>query len=269
MKVFVSYSRFDYAAVSSLATDLSRATVDAWADRQLGGDDAWWSSVLDRIRATQVFILAMSDNSIASEVCRLQFRYAKALDLPIVPVQIGETARYSVDAVLSLSPIDFRNPTPATAFSLMGALLAGAAKQPELPDPLPEPPPSPYEFLKTVGDWISDSSELGAAAQREIVSQFRNALRDAEAPTVIAVIQGHLLELRKRPDITLAIANEIDALLLAVSATGLRVADHEHPPQGIMYIPPDPPAWVPPRPVAPAPPVFQAPRPSHPGPPTF
>jgi hypothetical protein len=213
MKVFVSYSRHDDAAVRALVTDLGRATVRPWLDQELGGGDEWWSAILDHIRKAEVFILAVSERSLASELCRIQFKYAKALGVPIVAVQLGDVVSYSVESVLGTSTIEYRMPTPTSAFMLMGALLEGAAKRGNLPDPLPEPPGLPYEFLKTVGPQIHDPAELGAGAQAEIFAELRDALRDAEAPSIVAVAREQLLALRTRPDLIHAIANDIDVIL--------------------------------------------------------
>jgi TIR domain len=213
MKVFLSYSRHDDVAVKSLVTDLGRATVRPWLDQELGGGDEWWTAILDHIRKAEVFILAVSDRSLGSELCRIQFRYAKALAVPIVAIQVGEVVSYSIESILGKSSIDYRMPTPTAAFALMGALIEGAANRSDLPDPLPEPPTLPYEFLKTAGPQIHDPAELGATAQAEIFAELRDALRDAEAPSIVAVAREQLLALRNRPDITMAVANDIDVIL--------------------------------------------------------
>jgi nucleotide-binding universal stress UspA family protein len=232
MKVFVSYSRHDDAAVKSLVTDLGRAAVRPWLDQELGGGDEWWTAILDHIRKAQVFILAVSERSLGSELCRIQFRYAKGLGVPIVAIQVGEVVSYSIESILGTSSIDYRMPTPAGAFTLMGALLDGAAKRGDLPDPLPEPPVLPYEFLKTAGPQIHDPAELGAAAQADIFAELRDALRDAEAPSIVAVAREQLLALRNRPDIILSIANDIDAILHEDGMT-----------RGPISQPMGPPAW--------------------------
>jgi nucleotide-binding universal stress UspA family protein len=232
MKVFVSYSRHDDSAVRALVTDLGRANVRPWLDQELGGGDEWWTAILDHIRKAEVVVLAVSEYSLSSELCRIQFRYAKALGVPIVAVQIGEVVSYSVESVLGTAPVDYRVPTAAAAFTLMGALLDGAEQRGGLPDPPPEPPTLPYEFLKSAGPQIHDPAELGAAAQAEIFEQLRDALRDAEAPSIVAVAREQLLALRNRPDIILAIANDIDVILREDGMT-----------RGPMSQPVAPPAW--------------------------
>ena len=143
MKVFISYSRDDEGAVRSLVGDLQRAPVQVWLDEELGGGDAWWTAILNEIRECTVFLFALSDNSLHSKPCRAERGYAQALGLPILPVQVGEISSFRADPIFSRQLIDYRKPTSATGFALMGALNEHAAHRTDLPDPLPDAPPIP------------------------------------------------------------------------------------------------------------------------------
>ena len=92
MKVFISYSRRDEAAVRSLVADLVTADVDVWLEEELSGGGVWWAAILEQIRACTVFVVALSDEALDSRRCRVQLEYAELLGLPIVAVQIGEVA---------------------------------------------------------------------------------------------------------------------------------------------------------------------------------
>ena len=87
MKVFISYSRHDERAVTSLVGDLQRARVEVWLDEQLGGGESWWTAILEEIRGCAVFLFALSDRSLFSKPCRAELGYAQDLGLPILPVQ--------------------------------------------------------------------------------------------------------------------------------------------------------------------------------------
>ena len=89
MRVFVSYSRKDATAAGQLVADLEKASLSAWHDHELHGGDPWWQDILQHIRNCDVFVLALSDNVLASKPCMAELGYARALGLPIVPVQIG------------------------------------------------------------------------------------------------------------------------------------------------------------------------------------
>lgn len=213
MKVFISYSRHDEAAVRALAGDLERARVQVWLDEDLGGGDAWWSTIIGEILDCSVFIFALSDQSIYSKPCRAELGYAQLLGLPILPVQIGELTSYRIDPIFNVQMVDYRTPTAATGFALMGALHGHAAHRGALPDPVPEPPPIPYEYLQRIGTSIHGNDELPPSVQRQILSELRGALDDEDEASVLGDVRHLLLALRRRPDVTYPIASEIDATL--------------------------------------------------------
>ena len=213
MKVFISYSRHDAGAVRSMVSDLQRARVQVWLDDELGGGDAWWSAILEQIRGCAVFLFALSDNSLYSKPCRAELGYAQELGLPILPVQIGEVSSYRADPIFSRQLIDYRKPAAATGFALMGALHEQAARRTDLPDPLPEGPPVPYEYLQRLGASIHDAAVLAPSVQAQMLFELRNALTEEDDPTVLDDIRKLLGVLRRRTDVTYPVASEIDTIL--------------------------------------------------------
>jgi len=215
MKVFISYSRHDDAAVRSLAEDLGqRARVQVWLDEQLGGGDAWWTAILNEIRECSVFVFALSDKSLYSKPCKAELGYAKALGVPILPVQIGEVKSFHIDPIFTVQLVDYRNPTINSAFDLVSSLHARATQHSGLPDPLPEPPPIPYEYLHRLGASIYDTATmLPPPVQAQMLFELRNALHDEDDPTVLDDIRNLLRALRQRTDVTYAIGSEIDTIL--------------------------------------------------------
>jgi serine/threonine kinase PknH len=99
MGVFVSYSSRDKDAVKSLTQDLQDADEQVWMDQRLAGGEAWWRAILEQIRGCEVFIFALSQNSIESKPCQAELQYAQAHGLPVLPVQVG-----LVDS-MSLNPL--------------------------------------------------------------------------------------------------------------------------------------------------------------------
>ena len=209
-----------------MVSDLQRARVQVWLDDELGGGDAWWSEILEQIRGCTVFLFALSDNSLHSKPCRAELGYAQELGLPILPVQIGELSSYRVDPIFSRQLIDYRKPTSA-GFELMGALHEQAARRSDLPDPLPEGPPIPYEYLQRLGASIHDAAVLAPSVQAQMLFELRNALTEEDDSTVVDDIRTLLGVLRRRTDVTYAIASEIDTIL------GKDVADLRHTPAGL------------------------------------
>ncbi len=213
MKVFISYSRHDEGAVRSMVSDLHRARVEVWLDDNLGGGDAWWSEILEQIRGCTVFLFAASDNSLHSKPCKAELGYAQALGLPMLPVQIGEISSYRAHSIFSKQLIDYREPAAATGFALMGALHEQGAHRGDLPDPLPEGPAIPYEYLQRLGESIHDAAVLTPSVQAQMLFELRNALTEEDDSTVLEDIRTLLGVLRRRSDVTYPVATEIDTIL--------------------------------------------------------
>jgi hypothetical protein len=77
MGLFISYSSQDKGAIEPLRSALNRAHQQVWMDEELGGGEAWWRTILEQIRSCEVFIVALSDNSLASKPCQAEVRYAR------------------------------------------------------------------------------------------------------------------------------------------------------------------------------------------------
>ena len=108
MAFFISYSRHDDAAVRVLIADLERTHRDTWLDQQLGGGEEWWQEILDQIRRSEVFVLALSDHSLTSRPCRAELDYAMALGIPVLPVQVGEIGSLRTLPIAERQVVDFR-----------------------------------------------------------------------------------------------------------------------------------------------------------------
>src|SRR5689334_8371682 len=178
MKVFVSYSRHNEAAVIALARDLESAGQQVWFDKDLHGGTAWWMTILEQIRACTVFVFALSDKSLASKPCQAELRYAQDLKLPILPVVIGEVPSYREDPVFPMQLIDCRDSPRARGHALMSARHERAGQRGELPDPWPTAPPIPYEYLQRIGGRIRRADEIPPLEQTRILLDLRTSLDD-------------------------------------------------------------------------------------------
>jgi outer membrane protein assembly factor BamB len=227
MKVFISYSRQDESAVTSTVEDLERAHIDVWLDDELRGGEAWWTQILSQIRDCTVFLFAVSDKSLYSQPCRAELGYGRALGLPILPVVVGEVSSYRADPIFSTQLIDYRNPTAATGLALMGALNEHATHRTDLPDPLPEAPPIPYEYLQRVGAQIHNPAMLAPPVQAQLLFELRNALHEEDDPTVVDDICKLLRARRRRTDVTYPVATEIDSMLGDVAPDSGQPRDSE------------------------------------------
>jgi hypothetical protein len=213
MTIFISYSSRDADAVRTFTQHLEQAGHQVWLDQDLHGGDAWWAAILGQIRECEIFILALSQNSLDSQPCRAEVAYATSLGVPILPVQIGEVDSYRIDPIFVKQSIDYRNPTVTTGFALTNAMRDSAALRGPLPNPLPDPPPIPYEYLLRLGETIRGSAPVPHHEQSGLLQQLRQALRDESEESVRADIRSLLHALRNRPEATHVTVTAIDETL--------------------------------------------------------
>lgn len=223
MGLFISYSSQDKGAIEPLRNALRRAHQQVWMDEELGGGEAWWRTILEQIRSCEVFIVAMSNNSIASKPCQAELRYAQALHRPIVPVQIGPVTNLRVTPLAETQIIDFRNPTADAGIQLIGAVQIQRAQLQPLPSDLPDEPPVPFAYLMRLAHNIAEP-QLSARQQADLVSELKSGLEeDGDDPAARSDIKQLLCMLRDRPDVAWRVRTDIETLLASVDAESLTV----------------------------------------------
>jgi hypothetical protein len=212
MRLFVSYSRKDEAKVHDLVADLERTPASVWHDRELRGGDPWWQDILRRIRECDVFLFALSDNSLASKPCLAELSYARKLGVPILPVQIAHVGKLRLTPVADIQVIDYRDRSLITGMALLDAVQESARQRGPLPEPLPEVPPVPFEYLFRLGSAIG-AAQLAPDQQGDFIRQLRECLETEEDEAAREDARELLRALRRRPDITLRNARAVDELL--------------------------------------------------------
>ena len=217
ISVFLSYSRKDEAAARQLESDLERGRATVWRDAELRGGDPWWQKILEQIRACDVFVLALSNNGLASKPCRAELAYARDLGLPVLPVQIGPVDSLRTAAVGELQVLDYRQQSAASGIALLSELEAAARRKGPPPDPLPLAPPVPFAYLLRLGTAI-EQEQLTPTEQNDLVGQLRTCLETEDDEGVKEDARDLLRALRRRSDVTYKHAGEIDALLAGSTA---------------------------------------------------
>jgi len=94
MRFFISYSRSLRKKVEAVVDLLRAAGHEVWWDADIPPSADWWSTILDEIETCQVMIFMVSEKSVASPYCMDEFRYADALNRPVLPVIIDDLSRY-------------------------------------------------------------------------------------------------------------------------------------------------------------------------------
>lgn len=227
--LFVSHASQDRSVLEGLLVLLRRTRQGVWLDDELGGGEAWWQAILEKIRECDIFVVALSNNSLTSKPCRTELQYAQALRRPVLPVQIGPVDSLRVTPLAATQVIDYRNPTPDTDIRLIAALQNRKSQIGPLPSPLPEEPDVPFAYLMRLAGVLA-SPELSHHEQAGLVSELRNKIEeDSRDLTAHRDIVRLLYLLRDRPDVTWRTRSEVDVLLstcdanLSTPAGGLTV----------------------------------------------
>src|SRR3954449_8883372 len=226
MWLFASYARKDETAVEELIADLERAHLSVWHDQEIRGGYPWWQDILLRIRQCDVFLFALSKNSLASKPCLAELSYARTLGLPILPVLIGPVGNLRLTPVADIQVIDYRERTPAKGMAMLDAIHEAVTERRSLPAPLPEPPPVPYEYLLRLGSAIG-AAQLTPDQQGDFIRQLREVLETEEDEAVRDDARELLRALRRRPDVTYRNAAAVDQLLAELAALEARGVDVE------------------------------------------
>ena len=212
MKVFITYSRSDQEQVSSFVRDLEELNHDVWFDQDLSGGQSWWDNILSKIRDCELYIFAITQESIDSTACKREMKYAESLrrnSLPVLfsnKVSMAMAPRY----ISQMQFINYTNPGDKTAlFALLKAINNLPPVQ-SLPDPLPTPPDVPISYLDTVKEKI-EAPSLDKRDQTELLGDLKQRLNDPDTKREDVI---HLLKkLRRHDDLLASIGTEIDVIL--------------------------------------------------------
>jgi hypothetical protein len=222
MTIFVSYSRANEDAVKTLARAFEEARREVWLDRELDGGDVWWATILENIRKCSVFVLALSDDSLASKACMAEYGYAEALDRPIVPVKVGHVSDLQASPLGDIHYVTFHDDF-TTGAAVLAAVDRKAARKVPLPDPRPAEPPIPLGYLKAIRRQI-DTSEPNLETQLQIVEQLRRGIGEEPKPKVRAEIKSTLIALMTKPWRAQQTEFEIEIVLSAIAKMEDRIA---------------------------------------------
>lgn len=219
VKVFISYSRECRDTVTALAEDVRDASHDPWFDEKLTGGQRWWDSILEQIRACDAFLYALSPDSLESEACRREFRYAQQLGKPVVPVRLSEQVMpgFLPSPLTEVHCVDYLVPGSKHAYKALERALHNLSPAAPLPDPLPPPPQVPVSYLVALRERI-EAASLDQKEQIVLVFELRDKFRSGRPGSEIALL---LDLLKRRDDLYAKVEREIDSVLAEIRQGGV------------------------------------------------
>jgi hypothetical protein len=210
-RVFVSYSRHNLGAVTELIRDLNAVGVQTWHDQTLTGGQRWWDNILANIRECDIFILALSPESLESEACKSELDYVVQLGKPILPVLVSDGVNLNLlpRPLSDIQIADCRSGEKESVFTLVKSIFS-VPPPPALPDPLPAAPRVPVSYLSNLNDRIEAPQPLTSQEQITLLFELEEALREGRSPTEVRDL---LLRLKRRDELLAKVATKVDAAL--------------------------------------------------------
>lgn len=211
MNTFISYSRHSAAVTEPLAEDIRALGHSAWYDQELGGGQAWWAQILEKIRGCDVFVFVLDPASLNSTACAREWNYASALGKPILPVLVSDEVSTNLlpPALSQIQFVDYRTQDRDAAIRLARSFATLPPAGP-LPDPLPTPPETPVSYLGSLTAQVGTAATLTYEEQCGLLTDLRRSLRDPETANDARTL---LVTLRHRRELFASVAEEIDDLL--------------------------------------------------------
>jgi DivIVA domain-containing protein len=201
--IFLAHAAADRDHALALASGLRSAGHSVLSETPPAGDNGWWAGLLAAVQDTDVVLYATPPGSgtppgsatgseeVPVVVAALR-DYAVAIGIPTLEVHLSGEGE--------ATGIDFRRPTAAAAFLLVGAIAA-----------LPERPPvvawraqpeSPFARVVDLAREVR-ATMLAPSDQRALVDRLRGASGDPAVRELAAI-------LRRRPDLDAGNARRLD-----------------------------------------------------------
>lgn len=210
MRIFISYSSRNRPQVKALVQDLENTGHDVWYDQEAAGGHEWWADILENIRACELFIFALTAESLDSEACRREYRYAYALHKRILPVRLNKVvnpASLTVE-LQKINFVDYFSGAEQEYRQLVRAITSLKPPVP-MPEPMPDEPPVPISPLGELREKIAARS-IGVETQTYLVFELKQHVEKAATRAEALEL---LRRLQKHSDLRVGVANEIGTII--------------------------------------------------------
>ena len=179
MRLFVSYAHENSAIVQPVVDVLRAATHFVWFDDQILPGQDWKHELGEKIHGSDVFLYALTPQSVASEWCQWEFAVAASPQKSIVPCLLEPVA----ELPLSLKTLQYANLTEGMT-ALAAAKLLGAIgsfqKVSEAPSAPIDPsgvPARAWESAKHWTDHIIPPQHKPQNETEDVLGKFGVSLR--------------------------------------------------------------------------------------------
>jgi hypothetical protein len=179
MIVFVSYSSTSRDAVETLVVELGELGLDVEYEIKFVGAPITWRHVFTSIAHCDLFISAVSRETLISSTCEIEYQYARSLHKNILAVLLEDLSTEELPDMKVKGLIDFRVNTPFAQAQLAEAINSLLA--PMLPSPSDEAIPS--------ANWVTPLAELR--------TRIENLPRDAREQRAVILNVKEFLERRE------------------------------------------------------------------------
>jgi len=154
---------------------------EIWIDQELSGGQEWWDQILTHIRDSDIIIVVISEDSLNSDACEREYRYALALGKPVIPVMIDESVSTKLlpRELASLEIVDFTVSDKNAAISLAGAISMSPSPT-SLPNPLSLAREVPTSYLGKLSERVNSSETLSAEEQATLLVDVKTGFRNAK-----------------------------------------------------------------------------------------
>lgn len=140
MRLFISYAHVDKYQVSQLVEILRDGGYDPWFDHRLVPGQNFKKQLLDWITACDIFVYAMTPESLTSEWCLWELERAAEMQKPIIPVRMQKNIVLPKQ-LEDIQYVDFSDgPTPRVLAQLFHGLRVAVTLPPEHVPPAPANP---------------------------------------------------------------------------------------------------------------------------------
>jgi hypothetical protein len=145
MRVFLSYTPADSTIAATVVTTLHRVGADVWFDERAQGMSQPLNEIIHQLHERLVFIVLLSEKSLASEWVRneckyafdLQKRFPSRLILPIVIAPLKPNAFEDLPLLVRFKRIEGPNSTPYFEAEMLERMLYTLAFIPADQTPIP------------------------------------------------------------------------------------------------------------------------------------